>query len=127
MGCIVLFLEDEPYVRNGRVGNHSLEVCLTKTDDGSVDKTGHSKENKKRDERQRRLREYRDCDSQESVSAHLEHDSGQEHRTCSWGLYVSIWKPGMDGNACILVAKPIRSSSQTRCRRDLRLQSNRLL
>jgi len=85
----------EAHVTHGGVGHQLLHVRLNERHGRTVDDADDGEDHDPRHRFHRNLREEPDTETDHPVHAHFQEDAGQDDRTCSGGLHVCVWKPGM--------------------------------
>ena len=90
--------EDHTHVRDRRVSDHFLEVGLAQTNHCTPHQGNHSQCHQPELEVLGCVREKGQRQTEHAVSTHLQHHTGQQHRTARWGLYVCIGQPGVERN-----------------------------
>ena len=84
---------DEAHMRNRGISNQLLDVFLHQGHQGGVDDGDDREREDQRREIMRGQREHRKRETQEAVTAHLQKDSGQDHRASSWRFDMCVGQP----------------------------------
>ena len=84
------------HVIHGRVGNESLEVCLSVSGKRTKDDCGGRKESQRACKYPRFKRIERKDEPQEAIRAQLEQDTSQDHRAGGRRFGMRIGQPGME-------------------------------
>ena len=84
---------DKTHVRNGRISDQLLHVLLNQGDKADVNHRHQGQRNHETVQRCGCIRGDRQAETDKTVTADLQHDGGQDHRTAGWRFHVSVRQP----------------------------------